>query len=317
LHGRVADRGELEVLDFVVNPGGFTNETYFFTLKSTLKGVEKLVVRKNSPRPFFTHWAHRAREEFEIVKRVFEAGLPVPQPLWLFKDMLDVDGDYYVTTKGAGRMVGNLKGASERIPEKLLLGLAEFLARLHSIKLAAFSDYIAVGDTPVAIGDTITDAVRKNVEYIYQLWSKSERLPSPGEAFTIDWLRRNVPANLHAPVVVHTDCFVHNFLVTGDAMVDWEAAHFGDPAEDLAYIKDQVSGLMDWDRFMRHYRESGGAPINESTFDYYKCLLNFRNYFGSNIGAARIPAGFSDIRMIPLGSEFFPLFMKACVEATR
>jgi aminoglycoside phosphotransferase (APT) family kinase protein len=320
LQARLPDRGHIEVLDFGVNPGGFSNETFFFTLKSRSGEAERLVVRKNSPRAFFTHWAHRAREEFEIVRRVFEAGLPVPQPLWLFKDMPDVDGDYYVATRGAGRMVGNLKGASEFISEKLLFGLAEFLAKLHCIELEKFADYMSVGDTPVTIGDTISAAVRKNVEYLFQLWSSCERLPSPGEAFTIDWLRRNVPQNANRPVVVHTDCFVHNFLVTDDVIstvVDWEAAHFGDPAEDLAYIKDQVSALMSWERFMAHYRQAGGPAVDESTFDYYKCLLNFRNYFGTNVGVARIPNGYSDIRMIPLGGEFFPRFMQACIESAR
>lgn len=320
LQARLTDRANLRVTDFIPIAGGFSNETYFFTLQSDGHQPEELVVRKNAPWPFFTHWAHDAAEEYQILSIVADAGLPVPRPLWLFKDMPDVDGTYYVMTKGKGRMVGTLAGASEALPEKLLFSLAEFLAGLHAIPAEKFATYLEKGKLPTQPGDRVSDAVRRNVESMRAVWEKGPRLPSPGEAFTIDWLLRNVPANANPPSVVHTDCFVHNFLVQDDeieTVVDWEASHLGDPAEDLAYVKDQVSQHMDWGRFVAHYRASGGPEIDEASLDYYKCLLNFRNYFGSNIGAARIPQGYNDIRMIPLGSQFITIFMKATIEATR
>lgn len=320
LRAHLADRANLRVTKFTTISGGFSNETYFFTLESDGQAPEELVVRKNAPWPFFSHWAHDAAEEFRILSIVADAGLPVPRPLWLFAGMPDVDGTYYVMTRGKGRMVGTLAGANETLPEKLLLSLAEFLARLHGIPAESFADYLATGKLPTRPGDTVKDAVRRNVESMRAVWEQGPRLPSPGEAFTIDWLLRNVPDNTNAPSIVHTDCFVHNFLVQDDAIetvVDWEASHLGDPAEDLAYVKDQVSQHMDWGRFLAHYRACGGPEIDAGSLDYYKCLLNFRNYFGSNIGAARIPEGYDDIRMIPLGSQFFTIFMKATIEATR
>lgn len=319
LEARLPQEHDVRISEFEAFPGGFTNETFFFTLHSSARSGQKLVVRKNSPRPFFKFWAHRAREEYEILKVIAQEGLPVPEPLWLFTDTADVDGDFYVMTRGMGRMVGTLKGPTEQISEELLLDLAAFLARLHAIPLERFDGYLRGGTMTVRVGDTVEQAVRKNVEFVYDVWKHATRLPSPTEAFTIDWLRRNVPKNKSRPVVVHTDCFVHNFLVTGDkvtTVVDWEAAHFGDPAEDLAYIKDHVSRFMDWQKFLGGYYAAGGQKIDDKSLDYYKCLLNFRNYFGTNIGVARIPLGLIDIRMIPLGSEYFSIFMSACVEST-
>jgi hypothetical protein len=55
---------------------------------------------------------------------------------------------------------------------------------------------------------------------------------------------------------------------------------------------------MDWQKFMIHYRVSGGPGVNEQS-------LNCRNSIGANIGLLRIKMGYSDVRMIPLGSGFF------------
>lgn len=314
---RLAGRETVKVTDFRTISGGFSNETYFFTLTIDGEVPQELVVRKNAPWPFFSHWAHDCAVEFQILSVVADAGLPVPRPLWLFTDLPDVDGSYYIMTRGQGRMAGTLAGASEKLPEELLFSLADFLARLHAIPAENFATIMNAGALPGRPDDTIEQAVARNVAAMRMIWEKGPRLPSPGEAFAFDWLLRNVPANKGRPSLVHTDCFVHNFLVADGeiaCVVDWEASHIGDPAEDLAYIRDQVSAHMEWGRFMAHYHACGGSQVNEASLDYYKCLLSLRNYFGSNIGAARIREGYDDLRMIPLSAQFFPLFMKATIE---
>jgi aminoglycoside phosphotransferase (APT) family kinase protein len=164
----------------------------------------------------------------------------------------------------------------------------------------------------------VEQAVRRNVENVSAVWLSSDRRPAPSEAFTIDWLRRNIPQNSNRAVMVHTDCFVHNFLVEDDriaCVLDWECAHFGDPAEDLAYIKAYVAEHMEWDRFVAHYRAAGGQPIVEENIDYYTTLLHFRNFWGCNVGASRADSGFSEVRLIPLGSEHRTRYMGLCLGA--
>jgi aminoglycoside phosphotransferase (APT) family kinase protein len=324
LRERITDRGEIEVRDFAAVPGGFSNETFFFTLSSSTLPDDKFVIRKKSPDPFFKFWANRLRDEYEIVSVLSKRGLSVARPLWLFEKPHDVDGAFYVMTRAAGKVAGTLSNTysgNQELPEELMLSLASFLARLHSVPLREFAEYFQSGDTPVRLGDSTTEAVRKNVDYLCEYWRSCIRLPSPSEAFMLDWLRNNVPDNPRPPVLVHGDCFVHNLIVEKEshitAVVDWESAHFSDPATDLAYIKDPVSRYIDWRKFMRHYRDCGGPEVNEADFPYYKALLNFRNSWGTNIAVARIPRGFHDIRMIPLGSEFFTAFLKASVESTR
>ena len=317
MRGRLCEP-QLEVADMTLIPGGMLNEIFFCTLKAPGVTDRQVVVRKNVARPLFTHGAHRVREEFFILKCISDQGLPVPEPLWLFRDLPDVDGDFYVQSRARGHMVGGLMGAHQKLSEKLLFSLADFLARLHAIPSEAFAPYFDGPESPVRAGETVRQAVTRNVENVSRIWLTGHRKPAPSEAFAIDWLRRNIPHNDNPAVMLHTDCFVHNFLVEDDeiaCVLDWECAHFGDPAEDLAYIKAYVTEHMEWDRFLARYREAGGQPIHEQYLDYYTALLHFRNFWGCNIGAARVDLGFSDVRLIPLGSQHRTRYMGLCLDA--
>lgn len=320
LRARLGDPG-IEVKDFKSVPGGFVNETFFFTLVRPDAADKQLVIRKKSSDPFFTFWANRLSDEFEIVTAVKDAGLPVARPLWLF-DVEDVDGAFYVMTRSAGHVAGSLRNTysgGKTLSERLMLNLAKFLGQLHNIPLNHFAQYLEHGDSPVRIGDTVAQAAAKNISYLHDYWLRRSRLASPSEAYVIHWLRNNIPADDSPPVLIHGDCFVHNLIVDDEdeitAVVDWESAHFGSPATDLAYIKDQVSQYIDWGTFVRHYREHGGPEVNEAHFPYYKALMNFRNCWGTNISVSRVPQGYHDIRMIPLGSELFTAFLRNSIES--
>lgn len=311
----------IEVTDFQSVPGGFVNETFFFTLVRPGVEDEKLVIRKKSSDPFFTFWANRLVDEFEIVIAVKDAGHPVARPLWLF-DLDDVDGAFYVMTRSQGRVAGSLRNSysgGKALSERLMLNLARFLGRLHSIPLSHFARYLEQGDSPVRIGDTVAQAAAKNIDYLHKYWLHRSRLASPSEAYVLHWLHNNIPPDDSQPVLIHGDCFVHNLIVDDQdeitTVVDWESAHFGSPATDIAYIKDQVSHYIDWATFIRCYRDNGGPHIDETHFPYYKALMNFRNCWGTNISVSRVPQGYHDIRMIPLGSEMFAAFLKNSIES--
>ncbi len=77
-----------------------------------------------------------------------------------------------------------------------------------------------------------------------------------------------------APGVVHGDFRVGNLLVDGDdltAVLDWELAHRGDPAEDLGWLcgrawrfggDREVGGVADLDDLLAGYVEAGGRPTS-------------------------------------------------------
>lgn len=74
------------------------------------------------------------------------------------------------------------------------------------------------------------------------LWEQrflSHRLePLPALAHMFDWLKAHVPVPARLSLV-HGDLRPGNFLYDGpriNALLDWEMAHIGDPAEDIAWI---------------------------------------------------------------------------------
>ena len=78
----------------------------------------------------------------------------------------------------------------------------------------------------------------------------------------------------HGPdTVVHGDFRVGNLLIEGDrltAVLDWELAHRGDPAEDLGWLcgrawrfggDHEVGGVADLDDLLAGYVDAGGRPL--------------------------------------------------------
>jgi aminoglycoside phosphotransferase (APT) family kinase protein len=113
--------------------------------------------------------------------------------------------------------------------------------------------------------------------------------PHPALEAGLRWLRLNPPAAERGPVLVHGDCRLGNLLVDEDglvALLDWELAHAGDPAEDLGWIcarswrfgnDDRPAlGLGSREELLRAYAEAGGAPIGREELRWWEALANAR-----------------------------------------
>ena len=86
--------------------------------------------------------------------------------------------------------------------------------------------------------------------------------PLPAVELGLRWLRANAPEPVEA-TLVHGDFRLGNFIVDGDglaAVIDWELAHLGDPAEDIGWLcirswrfgndDKPVAGVGDLDGFL-------------------------------------------------------------------
>ncbi|MCG2621293.1 phosphotransferase family protein [Arthrobacter sp. I2-34] len=209
-------------------------------------------------------------EEYPLLERLFEAGISVPEPL-LLEPRGDVFGQpFLITRRLAGAAPGMLIDTAGATPEAAL-ALAEALGRLHSVPVA---DLV---DSPPADLPEIVEAARANYE---QSWRSSSLPPSVAVELGHVWIRENVHKLTAKPCLVHGDAGLHNILLdegqlTG--MLDWEFAHVGDPAEDLAYCRPAVERLVPWEQFMERYRDSGGPEISADRLAFFGVWCQLKN----------------------------------------
>jgi aminoglycoside phosphotransferase (APT) family kinase protein len=88
---------------------------------------------------------------------------------------------------------------------------------------------------------------------------------------------------------VHGDFRLGNFIVNEQglaAVIDWELAHLGDPAEDIGWLcirswrfgNDDlpVAGVGQFDEFAAAYESAGGAPIDRGRVRYWEAFGNVK-----------------------------------------
>ena len=127
--------------------------------------------------------------------------------------------------------------------------------------------------------------------------------PHPALELALRWLRARAP-QCASPVLVHGDFRVGNLMVGPAGLVgvfDWEFAHVGDPAEDLAWpcVRSwrfgqdhlRLGGVGRPEEFFDAYTRAGGRPVEAAAVRYWEVLGNFRWAVGGIVQAGRHLSG--------------------------
>lgn len=250
-----------EVSGLRVLSGGFSKEMLTATVRDR-RGSRDIVIRKVAK----GRTAHTLPGEFAALTFAWQHGIPVPRPLWLDESALGEPA--FATDRSAGRCLGDVWGPSEPVSPRTAEQIAEVLARLHALDTSALpaTPLPPMGDREEIVGAiderrAVLDAVADATQPYAALF-----------ALVLAWLREHVPGDVARPVVVHGDFGLHNILV-GDsgptAVLDWERAHLGDPAEDLAYVRPSIEQILPWESFLRTYQEAGGPRPDPDRLAYY------------------------------------------------
>lgn len=252
-----------EVRDVCRLPGGFSKELVRATVAGEAGDDIEAVIRKVTP----GRRADGLAPEYAVLSFVAGSAVPVPRPLWL--DENGLDSPAFATTALDGRTAGNVWGWTEPPSRTLIRDLGRAMGALHALDptplasaplppLRSHSDHLAAiaerGEVLDGIWRTGTDAFRPVFERI------------------LDWLRANAPRDEVAPVLVHGDFGLHNALATDDHLVgllDWERAHLGNPAEDIAYLKPSIDSADAWRDFEEQYAAGGGPPLVTDDIAYF------------------------------------------------
>jgi aminoglycoside phosphotransferase (APT) family kinase protein len=179
---------------------------------------------------------------------------------------------------------------------KLPAQMGEELARIHRID-PGVNDLRFLPDNEPARSPAETSLARS----ARQLHSLEE--PHPALELALRWLQKRMPSCPYA-VLVHGDFRVGNFIVGPDglrAILDWEFAHMGDPAEDLAWpcVRSwrfgndgcRLGGVGEPDEFLRAYEEAGGPRVDRQAILYWEIFGNFRWAIGCIAQANRHLSG--------------------------
>src|SRR5262249_45182227 len=108
--------------------------------------------------------------------------------------------------------------------------------------------------------------------------------PHPSLELALRWLQAHAPACEHR-VLVHGDFRVGNLMVGPEGLrgvFDWEFAHVGDPAEDLAWpcVRSwrfghdalRLGGVGQPEEFFAAYEAAGGRPVDRAAVAYWEVL---------------------------------------------
>ena len=108
--------------------------------------------------------------------------------------------------------------------------------------------------------------------------------PHPALELGLRWLAEHAQPSRTPPALVHGDFRNGNFIVGADgihAVLDWELAHLGDPAEDLGWLcvkswrfgnADQiVGGFGNLDELLGAYADAVARPSTRTPFASGSC----------------------------------------------
>lgn len=192
-----------------------------------------LVMRRNLGGSFTTLALSR-RQEYDVLRAAFAGGVLVPEPIAFAPDvageaalfMQRIDGE------AVGRRVVTdpaLADARTALPAQL----GTQLARIHAVdfRAAGFDRTLLHPEPGVAPSTMELDRLTGDLDAIGE--------PHPAIELGLRWLRRHEPPPPDELVLVHGDFRIGNVLVDArglTAVLDWEFAHIGDPAEDAGFI---------------------------------------------------------------------------------
>ncbi|WCO68966.1 phosphotransferase family protein [Iamia majanohamensis] len=257
LREALGDAG-VEVSDLRRLSGGASRETWSFTAVGPSAGPRRLVLQRLRPGGVGT--GPSMAVEDRLLAAAEAAGVPVP-PVVVDAPAAEGAGlgQARVSAHVDGEALGPRIVRAERTDEgRRALGrrLGSALAGIHAIDPEVVAD-LDVVDPLGRVRDGLDLLGEQRPALELGLRRLEATRPEPG------------------PVgVVHGDYRVGNLLVDGDeltAVLDWELAHRGDPAEDLGWLcgrawrfggDREAGGVADLDDVLAGYVEAGGRPTS-------------------------------------------------------
>jgi aminoglycoside phosphotransferase (APT) family kinase protein len=238
-------------------------------------------------------------QEFRMLEVAYRAGVRVPRPRWLCTDPAVLGVPFFLMDRLEGESVGRrivrepgLAEARRHLPRQM----GEQLARIHQIDFRHEQlDFLPSNDPGLSPAQTTLHRAARQLHRFGE--------PHPALELALRWLQAHAP-DCAQTVLVHGDFRIGNLMVGPEGLrgvFDWEFAHLGDPAEDLAWPcvrswrfghdTQRLGGIGSFEAFVEAYEKSGGLVVQRQAVDYWEVLGNFRWAVGCMAQADRHLSG--------------------------
>ena len=256
------------VSDLKALSGGASAETWAFDVQ-TIDACSPLILQRMAGAGQFEASLDRALQA-KVQCAAFEGGVPVA-PVSFVLDDADRMGNGYAMARIEGETLGprilkldELASARAGMTQQC----GSILARIHQL------------DTRI-MPPLPTRSARESLESMRTIY---QRLGAELPVFelALQWLEDHVPAPV-STTLVHGDFRLGNLIVGPDgirAVLDWEMAHIGDPAEDLGWICVpswrfgrlgwEVGGFGHLQDLMRAYESAGGLGVDSKRVKFWQ-----------------------------------------------
>ena len=273
-----AGAGTVRILEATPLSGGAIQENWRLEVEGN--GRETLVLRTDSPAAVGASLSRA--QEFALLKAAWQAGVTVPEPLWLCEDDDVLGRPFSVMRHAPGIALGRrivkdttLGGDRDALAERL----GEELAKIHAITPPrADLDFLERPEP-----DPARFTIRRCRAYLDALGA-----PQPGLEWGLRW------CEVHAPppgdvVLVHQDFRTGNYLIDKhglSAILDWEFCAWGDPMSDLAWFCAkcwrfgrpdlEAGGIAPRAPFYQGYERASGRTVDPERVAYWEVMAHLR-----------------------------------------
>ncbi|TDF84036.1 phosphotransferase family protein [Pseudomonas sp. H9] len=248
----------------------------------------------DSPTPGHQRWVLRTdaasavaasmsrEQEFAVLRCVHQAGVKVPEPLWLCLDLQVIGREFFVMQALSGNASGfalsntAFTGAQR---SALCRALGANLARLHQVT----PPHAGLSFLPAPVSDPVQGSVEHYRTFLDTLPERH-----PVLEWGLRWCELNKPAAL-APCLIHRDYRSGNYLVDNaelTGVLDWEFAGWGDPREDLGWFSARcwrfarpdldAGGIGALDDFLAGYRTVSALDLNAEALRFWQVMAHLR-----------------------------------------
>ncbi|HKQ82299.1 MAG TPA: phosphotransferase family protein [Steroidobacteraceae bacterium] len=301
----------VQVTGFKTLVGGFQKLTILFETHEPLLGSQSFVMRAEQPDRFAPLELGAVVDEFAVINVLRSMGLPVAEPLWLESDPTLLGRRFLVSRKAEGINYGAAVGVDKRMSEEIARAFVTTLVRIHRTPLNHYRRELSATRMKHWLEYESSSA---NAMAIVHYWKDLLKVRPHGASPTLelvfDWLIRNVPREPTPLCLLHCDYAPHNVLVHDDtisAVLDWELARVGDPAQDLAYFLQSTEGTVDRQQALQWYADAGGPQISSFRLRYFE-VFSILQWLVGCISASSLYASDNDARNIwVIGSNWMEL----------